>query len=151
MDYNPPGSSVHGVLQARILEWVAMPFSRGPSRPRDHTHISYVSCIGRQAPYHQCHLGSPNKYWNIQCLIEYENILLVYLYRLNRKGKGCIFEYIVWLELYPTSPQKSKTTVWIIGGNVLACLNRCPWAERRDEVSSTFLKFAITKAFDFQD
>ena len=32
---NPPGSSVCGILQARILEWVAIPFSRGPSRPRD--------------------------------------------------------------------------------------------------------------------
>ena len=34
-DCSPPGSSVHGVLQARILEWGAMPFSRGSSRPRD--------------------------------------------------------------------------------------------------------------------
>ena len=33
MDCSPPGSSVHGILQARILEWVAMPFSSGPSRP----------------------------------------------------------------------------------------------------------------------
>ena len=31
MDYSPPGSSVHGILQARILEWVAIPFSRGSS------------------------------------------------------------------------------------------------------------------------
>ena len=35
MDYSLPGSSVHGVLQARILEWVAIPFSRGSSRPRN--------------------------------------------------------------------------------------------------------------------
>ena len=33
MDYNPPGSSVHGILQARLLEWVAIPFSRGSSPP----------------------------------------------------------------------------------------------------------------------
>ena len=44
MDCSPPGSSVHGVLQARMLEWVAMPFSRGSSWPRDWTRISYVSC-----------------------------------------------------------------------------------------------------------
>ena len=37
-----PGSSVHGILQARILEWVAMPPSRGSSRPRDQTRVSYV-------------------------------------------------------------------------------------------------------------
>ena len=42
MDCSPPGSSVHGILQARILEWVAMPFSRGSSQPRDQTHISFV-------------------------------------------------------------------------------------------------------------
>ena len=37
-----PGSSVHGILQARVLEWVAMPSSRGSSQPEDWTHISYV-------------------------------------------------------------------------------------------------------------
>ena len=43
MDCSPPGSSVHGILQARILEWVAIPFSRGSSQPRDQIQ---VSCIG---------------------------------------------------------------------------------------------------------
>ena len=47
-----PGSSVYGVLQARILEWVAMPFSRGSSWPRDRTCVSYVSCISRRILYH---------------------------------------------------------------------------------------------------
>ena len=46
MDCSPPGSSVHGILQARILEWVAMPSSRGSSQSRDRTWVSYVSCIG---------------------------------------------------------------------------------------------------------
>ena len=45
MDCSPPGSSVHRILQARILEWVAMSFSRGSSWPRARTHISCVSCI----------------------------------------------------------------------------------------------------------
>ena len=40
MDCNPPGSSVHGILQARILDWVAISFSRGPSPARDQTCIS---------------------------------------------------------------------------------------------------------------
>ena len=39
MDRSPLGSSVHGILQARILAWVAMPFFRGSSRPRDQTHV----------------------------------------------------------------------------------------------------------------
>ena len=47
MDCSLPNSSVHGILQARILKWVAMPSSRGSSQPRDQTHISYVSCIGK--------------------------------------------------------------------------------------------------------
>ena len=37
VDYNQPGSSVHGILQARRLEWVAIPFSSGSSQPRDQT------------------------------------------------------------------------------------------------------------------
>ena len=49
MNCSLPGSSVHGISQARILEWVAISFSRGSSLPRDQTH---VSCIGRQIIYH---------------------------------------------------------------------------------------------------
>ena len=52
MDYSPPGSSVHGILQARTLEWVAIPLSRGYSRPRDPTRVSYVSLTGRQVLCH---------------------------------------------------------------------------------------------------
>ena len=40
MDCSPPDSSVHGIIQTRILEWVAMPSSRGSSQPRDRTHVS---------------------------------------------------------------------------------------------------------------
>ena len=45
MDCSLPGSSVHGILQARILKWVAMPSSRGSFQPRDQTHIVCESCI----------------------------------------------------------------------------------------------------------
>ena len=45
MDCSPPGSSVHGILQARGLEWVAMSSSRGFSRPRDWTWVSCVSSL----------------------------------------------------------------------------------------------------------
>ena len=44
MDWRLPCSSVHGILQARILEWIAVP----SSRPRDQIRVSYISCIGRQ-------------------------------------------------------------------------------------------------------
>ena len=42
VDHRPPGFSVHGILQAKILEWVAISFSRGSSQPRDQT---WVSCV----------------------------------------------------------------------------------------------------------
>ena len=46
MDCSPPGSSVRGILQPRILEWVAISSSRGSSWLRDQTHVSSVSCTG---------------------------------------------------------------------------------------------------------
>ena len=49
MDGSPPDLSLHGILQARILEWVALLFLRGSSWPRNRNHVSYVSCIGGQA------------------------------------------------------------------------------------------------------
>ena len=52
MGCNPPGSSVNGIFQARILEWVAISNSRWSSQPRDQTHVSYISCISRQILYH---------------------------------------------------------------------------------------------------
>ena len=51
MDYSPPGS-VHGILQATILKWVAIPYSRGSSWPRDQSHIFYVCWIGRGVIYY---------------------------------------------------------------------------------------------------
>ena len=59
MNRSPSVSSVHGISQARILEWVAMPSSSGSSLPRDRTCISYVSYIGKRVLYHQHHEGSP--------------------------------------------------------------------------------------------
>ena len=61
MDCSPPGSSVHGILQARILEWLAIPFSRGSSGPRDQT---WVSCIaGRFFTVWAARLSPHQKLW----------------------------------------------------------------------------------------
>ena len=55
VDCSPPSSSVHGILQARILEWVAISFSRGSSQPRDQTQVSHIAgrrfnlCTTREA------------------------------------------------------------------------------------------------------
>ena len=57
MDCSPPDFSVHGILQARILEWVAIPFSRGSSQPRDRTRVSCIAgrfsiiWAAREAPH----------------------------------------------------------------------------------------------------
>ena len=58
MDCSPPGSSIHGILQARVLEWVAISFSRGSSWPRDWT---WVSSIAGRCFYHLSHQGSPKR------------------------------------------------------------------------------------------
>ena len=42
MDYSLPGSSVHGIFQAIVLEWIAISFSRGSSQPRDRTRVSHI-------------------------------------------------------------------------------------------------------------
>ena len=62
MDCSPPSSSVHGISQTRILEWVAISSSRGSSRPRDQTHISCVFCIGRQMLSHWATWEAPRQY-----------------------------------------------------------------------------------------
>ncbi|KAM7228572.1 hypothetical protein CapIbe_021026, partial [Capra ibex] len=50
VDYSPPGSSVQGILQTRMLEWVGMPSFRGSSRPRDRTHISLSPALAPGPP-----------------------------------------------------------------------------------------------------
>ena len=70
MDCSPPGSSVHGISQARILEWVAISFSRESYQPRNQ---SCISCIGRQI---LCH-GATWEAW-----IEFSQVLR-YLFKLQ--------------------------------------------------------------------
>ena len=60
VDCSSPGSSVHGILQARILEQIAIFFSRGSFWPRDQTHISCISCIHSQILFHWATRGSPS-------------------------------------------------------------------------------------------
>ena len=57
MDCSPPGFSVHGIFQARILEWVAISYSRRSSQPSDQTRISHVSCIS--SLYHSATCEAP--------------------------------------------------------------------------------------------
>ena len=74
MDGSLPGFSVHRVSQARIVEWVAISSSRGPSCPRDINHVSCVSCIGRRILYlwtireSQCFLRSTQSWYFGICI-----------------------------------------------------------------------------------
>ena len=52
MDCGPPDSSVHGIFQAIVLEWVPISFSKGSSQPWNRTRVSFTSYIGRQSLYH---------------------------------------------------------------------------------------------------
>ena len=89
MDSSLPGFSVPGILQAGILEWVAISSSRGSSWPRDQTHVSYVSCIGRWVLYHWHHLGSP--------LL---NILMVKCFLINFLGNVSWIQWALFSFFY---------------------------------------------------
>ena len=65
MDCSPPGSSFHGISQARILEWVPISSFRGSSQPRDRTNISCSSCIHRQIFFHCTTWGAPKKLYTV--------------------------------------------------------------------------------------
>ena len=68
-----PGSSVHGIFQARILEWVAISFSRVSSQPRKRTPIFWVTCIGRQVPL------NPVRFWKYFWALRTSNNFLSYI------------------------------------------------------------------------
>ena len=63
MDYSLPGSSVYGILQARILEWVTMPSSKDHSNPGIEP-TSYISFVSKQVLYQWPYLGSPVEHLN---------------------------------------------------------------------------------------
>ena len=86
--HSPPGSFVHETLQARILEWVSMPSSRGSSQFRNRTHVSNISCISRWVlvpfwkPYMQstsCEMSS----WTNHCWEKYQQPQLYRWYHSN--------------------------------------------------------------------
>ena len=96
---DPPGSSVHGILQVRILEWVAISSSKGSSQPRSRTQVSCVSYIGKWILYHCATWEAPYG-----------------LFKLNYFHKGPIFKdsYIGVLALtyeFKRRPQFSASKV----------------------------------------
>ena len=77
MDHSVPGSSVHGILQAWILEWVAMPSSRESSWLRDWTRVSYVigdqNWVNLPLSNHPVREGSPQPFWSTRYVDESKN------------------------------------------------------------------------------
>ena len=86
MDCSLPVSSVHGILQARILQWVVMPFSRVSSQPRDQTQ---VSCICRWILYHLSQQGKPKYIYTME----------YYSTKKRNKNGSFVAVIAVWMNL----------------------------------------------------
>ena len=90
----PPGTSVYGILQARTLEWVALFFSRGSSRPRDRIP---VSCTDRQILYYLSPLGSPSTpYWICYSVLNTRNMLFL-SFKINKSQCLSLFFFNCFL------------------------------------------------------
>ena len=93
MDCSPPGFSVHRIIQARILERVAISYSRGPSQPRDQTQVSHGSCIGRRILYHWATWEAPFNIHSHQNIWKFSHVYADFGYFQSFK-----FMIIYWLE-----------------------------------------------------
>ena len=126
MNRSPPGSSFHEIFQARILEWVAMPFSRRTSWPKDWTQISYVSYICRRVLKHLCPLGGLR--WHIKK--QTHHFADKGLYNQSYGFSSCY----VWCESWTIN----KADCWGIDAFELRGwrkLVKVPWAARRTNQS----------------
>ena len=90
VDCSPPGSSVHAIFQAWILEWVAISYSRGFPRPRDLNYISWVSCISRQILYY-CIIYSMNILFFVDRYID-----SFQLFYYGQSYKNILVQVILW-------------------------------------------------------
>ena len=82
MDCSLPGFSVHGIFQARVLEWVAISFSRGSSWPRDRTQVSCIA--GRRFTLWATRSSIINNIWLLQTIIKSPNITLELWYTFKK-------------------------------------------------------------------
>ena len=118
MDCNPPRSSVHGIFQARMPEWVAITFSRGSSRPRDRTQVSCVSWIGwlftNEPSGKAICVISSFKIFSPKGVKIFTTTCLLYIFRILYK------KYYVW----------SKALLSLSKMQKLIMLQRTGWEER---------------------
>ena len=115
-DSNPPGPSVHGMLQARILEWVAVSFYRGSSWPRDRTQVCFPLC----------HLGSPETScfspWPPGFLPEVSESISELGLRILRKGMGWLLS-VYWVG-------EVRLILWASGIKLDTRTNHYHWGEK---------------------
>ena len=112
MDCSPPGSSVHGILQARILEWVAMSFSRGSSWPSDWTCISCIrGILYRCATWEALLFVYQGSRGLRRCQLDKDN---------NRRG-GMTFKKIAQLRMIH-KVQRSSVSPQLVWHSGIACL-----------------------------
>ena len=102
MDCSPSGSSVHGILQARILEWVAIPFSRRSSWPREQI---WVSCLAgrlftiwanREAPYIYTHIHIR---FNIALYVNLNSNRYICIFH-SKSSMNKVYVVYLWLSTY---------------------------------------------------
>ena len=96
IDCNLPGSSLHGILQARILEWVAISSSRGSSWPRDRTHMSWYLLHRQRSSLPLSYLGSPLHFTSNQKRVKNNNInnnngVPLYIHQI---GKNQVWQHV---------------------------------------------------------
>ena len=90
VDCSPPGFSVHGILQTRILEWVAIPFSRGSSRPRDRAWVSRIA----------------GRFFTVWTTRE------AFMKVIHYKGNSCLKNACEWKRILYCSGQTGQCCVW---------------------------------------
>ena len=92
VDCSPPGLSVRGILRTRILEWVAIPFSRGSSPPRDRTHATCIWSIGLPGKSQWEVLTS--KWFQLFSFFSDLSLIIVFLSYLKLHGKQQVFVHL---------------------------------------------------------
>ena len=100
VDCSPPGSSVHGILQARILEWVAISFSRGSSQPRDRSWVTHIA--GRR--FNLCTTREAKAWWAQR---------VWRLYRMT--SKAFLSTMVIWVRGYSSYPKYYWSDTWTTG------------------------------------